>query len=502
MSGVNINELKKVLAENRIRHTLIELPPNTPNTVDAHLDAVQGTYDQSCATLVFQVGDEVMALLRRGDTKIDNKALRRAASTNKLRFLKPEELIDATGMAPGRVSPFLIPDMPIMIDSQVLKMKQMYVGTGGDEYMLLVEIEDLLKYIKSKFRNLQIVDVTTPDQDKQSRQRRILSGVNPTSSKGLHLGNYLGAVKQHVEFQEQGECYYFIADYHALNTVFDPSELRSNIRNTFLEYLALGIDTDKTVFFVESHVREIFELTEILNNMTTVSQMMRMHAYKDKMQDENTGHESINVGLFTYPILMAADILIFEPDIVPVGEDQKQHVEVARDIAQAFNNRYGDLLKVPDVFIKKSVGRLPGTDGERKMSKSLGNTINIFAPEETIKKQIMGIVTDPNRIHKDDPGDPEKNVTFKYMRELGFDQAKQAEFEERYRAGKIGDVEIKKAFFEHYLDYFGLMRERRARLEKDGDIIEKLMLKGSETANAIAHQTMDKVREGIGAFVI
>lgn len=345
-----------------------------------------------------------------------------------------------------------------------------------------------------------------------TKPKRILSGVNPTSSVGLHLGNYLGAVKQHVDFQDKGECFYFIADYHALNTVFDGDTLRNNIRNTFLDYLALGIDPEKTVFFVESHVREIFELTEILNNLTTVSQMMRMHAYKDKMNDENTGHESINVGLFTYPILMAADILIFEPDIVPVGEDQKQHVEVARDIAQSFNNRYGrkgskgekggDLLKVPDVFIKESVGRLTGTDGDRKMSKSLGNTLTIFADDATLKKQIMGIVTDPNRIRKDDPGDPAKNVTFKYMKELGFDAQKQEEYEARYREGAVGDVEIKQDFYAHFMDYFKPMRDKRAQLAAQDGMVEELMKKGATQANAVANQTMEKVRKGIGAFVI
>lgn len=496
MSKIDITQLKMILTEKKIKHELFKLPENTENTVESHVAAVGAKYDEVCATLVFQVGGEVMALLRRGDTKIDNKALRHAVNSNKLRFLKPEELVESTGMAPGRVSPFLIPEMTIFIDKKVLEKEEVFVGTGGDEYMLKVPVKQLVN-----FTNAEVVDVTTVDSNR-SHQKRILSGVAPSSSKGLHLGNYLGAVKQHVDFQKNGECFYFIADYHALNTVYDAAEFRSNIRNIFLDYLALGIDTDKTVFFVESHVREIFELTEILNNLTTVSQMMRMHAYKDKLQDESTSQESINVGLFTYPILMAADILIFEPDIVPVGEDQKQHVEVARDIAQAFNNRYGDLLKVPDVFIKKSVGRLPGTDGDRKMSKSLGNIISMFADEATLKKQIMGIVTDPNRIHKDDPGDPAKNVTFTYMRELGFDADKQTDFEARYREGKVGDVEIKQAFFEHYLDYFKPMRERREQLAKEDDIVENLMRKGAETANAVAHQTMDKVREGIGAFTI
>ncbi len=331
---------------------------------------------------------------------------------------------------------------------------------------------------------------------------RVLSGITPSSSKGLHLGNFLGAVKPHVEFQDKGKCFYFIADYHALNTVFDPEQFSHNVYETYLDYLALGIDLKRTVFFVESHVPAIFELTEILNNSVTLAQMKRMHAYKDKLANPDEDVDNVNMGLFNYPILMAADILVFEPDIVPVGEDQSQHVEICRDIAKSFNNKYKESLKVPELYIKKSVARVPGTDGVRKMSKTLGNDITIFADEQTIEKQIMAITTDPNRIRKDDPGDPEKNVIFKYMELMDYDESKRNDYMEMYKKGTVGDVELKREFLRFFLEYFKDVREKRDELSKDREMILNLMKENALKANEVANKTMQKVRKAIGALVV
>lgn len=332
-----------------------------------------------------------------------------------------------------------------------------------------------------------------------AQPKRILSGITPSSSKGLHLGNYLGAVKPHVEFQDKGECFYFIADYHALNTVHDPKEFGRNVYETYLDYLALGIDLDKTTFYVESMVPAIFELTEIFNNVVTVAHMQKMHAYKDKLANPDQEQESINMGLFSYPILMAADILAFNVDIVPVGADQAQHVEVARDIARSFNHRYGDVLKVPELYIKKDVATILGTDGQRKMSKSLGNDLTIFADEVTLKQQIRGITTDPARIHKNDPGDPAKNVIFSYLRLMEFGQEKVAELEQGYRDGSLGDVELKDLFYEFFLKYFAAVRAKRAEIANDRARIIQLMKDHAGKANTVADQIMKTVREAIGS---
>jgi tryptophanyl-tRNA synthetase len=328
-------------------------------------------------------------------------------------------------------------------------------------------------------------------------QKLYFSGINPSSSNGLHLGNYLGAVKPQVELQDAGRTMYFIANYHALNSVYDPEVYASNVENTFLDYLALGIDTERTIFFIETDVPEITELSVILQNVITFPQMKRMHAFKDKLQ-AGADESQINMGLFNYPILMAADILIFNPDYVPVGLDQSQHVEIARDIAKGFNARYGEVLKVPELVVQKETAKVLGTDGERKMSKSLGNDISIFATEDKIRQQIMGIITDPKRIHPTDPGDPEKNVIFSYMKMMNFPEDKRLDYEERYRIGTVGDVEIKKDFLNFYLEYFAGVRKHREELVVDKEQVKQIREVGSQKARAIAQETIAKVRKAVG----
>jgi len=328
----------------------------------------------------------------------------------------------------------------------------------------------------------------------------VLSGINPSSSKGLHLGNYLGAVKQHVEMQyESFRAYYFIADYHALNTIFDPEQLRSNVFNTYLDYLAFGLEPtrDNVLFYIQSSIPEICELNIILNNLVSMSELNKMHAFKDKLE-KGRKVESINHGLFNYPVLMAADILIFNAEIIPVGEDQVQHVEITRNIAKKFNNRYGTILTVPEVFVKKETGRILGTDGERKMSKSLGNYISVFSDESIIKEQIFSITTDQKRIHLSDPGDPKRNVIFSYMRFMNFDREKLAKFEEGYKNGTVGDVEIKKDFYSFYLDFFSQMRKRRKEYETRKDEINEMIQKNNQEARQIAKETIAKVRKAVG----
>ncbi len=327
--------------------------------------------------------------------------------------------------------------------------------------------------------------------------KRILSGINPSSTKGLHLGNYFGMVKPAVDFQKEGECFYFIANVHSLNTVFNPQEVESNTMNIFTEFLAFGIDPEKTVFYVESDIPSITYMQTILNNVVTVAELKRMHAYKDKLQ-EDVSPDAIGMGLFSYPVLMAADILAFNADMVPVGEDQAQHIEIAREMARTFNNRYGDILKVPELYVRKESARVLGIDGKRKMSKSLGNDIPIFGTEEEVKKQIMSIKTDPARIHPTDPGDPAKNVTFNYLELLEYDKSSIADMKERYKKGTIGDVEIKKILVDVFLNYFKEMRAKKAELAKNMDHIMKLRKSGAEKANQIAESTLHKVKLAVG----
>lgn len=336
--------------------------------------------------------------------------------------------------------------------------------------------------------------------------KRLLSGITPSSSKGLHLGNYLGAIKPHIEFQKSGECFYFVADLHSLNTVFNPEEVLNNTKNIFIEYLSFGIDPEKTNFYVQSDIPEITYLQTILNNSVTLAELSRMHAYKDKLQKEEDA-QKINFGLFSYPVLMSSDILIFKPDIVPVGEDQTQHVEIAREIARTFNNRYGDILKIPELYIQKEVARVPGTDGIRKMSKSLGNDLSIFANEDEIKKQIMSIVTDPARIHPTDPGDPTKNPCFTYLKLIKYDKIKKDselfvfEMEDQYRRGTIGDVAIKRTVFNAFMEYFADVRAKKRELEKNHEYIDDVRKKSAQRARKIAAETLNDVKSAVGLWL-
>ena len=327
--------------------------------------------------------------------------------------------------------------------------------------------------------------------------KRALSGITPSSANGLHLGNYLGMVKPAVEFQNEAECFYFIANIHSLNTVFEPKQVEQNTMNIFIEFLALGINNEKTTFYIESDIPSITYLQSILNNAVTISELKRMHAYKDKLQGD-ISPDQIGLGLFSYPVLMAADILLFDIDIVPVGEDQAQHVEICREIGKTFNNRYGNILKVPEQYFRPGSAKVPGIYGDRKMSKSLGNDLPIFAPETEIKKRVTLIKTDPARIHATDPGDPSKNVIFTYFELMEFNQEKIVDMKERYKKGSIPDREIKEIFYDFFMEYFSDFRSKKEKLLQDKTHLHDLRVEGAKRANPIADKTIERVRKAVG----
>ncbi|OGD71604.1 tryptophan--tRNA ligase [Candidatus Collierbacteria bacterium RIFCSPHIGHO2_02_FULL_49_10] len=328
-------------------------------------------------------------------------------------------------------------------------------------------------------------------------KKRILSGITPSGS-ALHIGNYFGAVKPQIELQDSGETYYFVADLHALSTVQNREDLERNITSVVLDYLALGLDPNRCVFFRQSDVPAHSQLAIVLANYVTYGHMQRMHAFKDKLQ-KGVSVESINMGLFNYPILMAADILLYKPYGVPVGEDQRQHVEITRDIAEAFNKKYNkEVFPLPEPLISKETGKLIGTDGERKMSKSLGNIIGIFADEEVIKKQIMGCFTDPNRKRATDPGKVEGNPVFIFHNLINDNKEEIGDLEIRYREGKVGDVEVKEKLFAAHMRLFKGARQRRQELESNLDMVRGILKEGAVKAGKVADQTLDEVYRLIG----
>jgi tryptophanyl-tRNA synthetase len=318
---------------------------------------------------------------------------------------------------------------------------------------------------------------------------RILSGIKPTGRP--HIGNYLGAIRQHINLQnEDHECLYFVADYHALTTVRNADELREFRRGVVLDYLALGLDPKKVTFFFQSDVPEHAELTWILSTVAPHGLLERAHAWKDAVEK---GNRDMNVGLFTYPVLMAADILIYQADWVPVGQDQKQHVEIARDIAEKFNHYYGETLKLPEPRIEKEVATVVGTDGQ-KMSKSYGNTISIFDSEDVIKKQVMGVKT--ASIDLKDPM-PIKDDLILSLYEQFSSSKELEELKANYQAGGFGYGRAKQALLAKLLDFFAEARARRTKLERSKDL-DAIMEAGAKKARKLAQATMTEVYERTG----
>ena len=318
---------------------------------------------------------------------------------------------------------------------------------------------------------------------------RILSGIQPSGS--LHLGNYFGMMRPAIELQEKGEAFYFIANYHSMTSLFDPAERRKNTLDVALDFLACGLDPKRTVFFRQSDVPEVTELTWLLATVVPVGMLERAHSYKDKIAK---GLEP-NDGLFTYPVLMAADILIYDSNIVPVGRDQKQHVEMTRDFAMKFNERYSETFVIPEPQIREEVAVVPGTDGQ-KMSKSYGNTIEIFGNEKVLRKKVMSIVMD-SRTPEEPKPDADKNNAIQLLKLVApADVAK--DFENRLRAGGLGYGDLKKALFEHYWNFFVEARKKRAELAANPDYVEKVLADGAAKARTKAREVLKRARKASG----
>jgi tryptophanyl-tRNA synthetase len=318
---------------------------------------------------------------------------------------------------------------------------------------------------------------------------RILSGIQPSGA--LHLGNFFGMMKPAIELQEQGEALYFVANYHSMTSLFDAAQRRRNTLDVALDFLACGLDPKKTLLFRQSDVPEVTELAWILTTLTPMGLLERCTSYKDKV----TRGISPNHGLFAYPVLMAADILIYDSNVVPVGRDQKQHVEVTRDIAIKFNEAYGETFVVPEPRIREETAAVPGLDGQ-KMSKSYGNTIEIFGEEKALRKKVMGLVMD-SRTPQEPKPDADKNLAVQLLR-LVAPAAVAGEFEERLRAGGLGYGDLKKALFEHYWNYFADARAKRAELAANPDYVNDVLMGSAAKARALAGKVLARARLACG----
>jgi tryptophanyl-tRNA synthetase len=323
---------------------------------------------------------------------------------------------------------------------------------------------------------------------KAVKNKRVLSGIQPSGE--LHIGNYFGAIRQHIAFQEENECFYFVANLHAMTSIQDKKKLEQATRQVAIDYLALGLDPQKATLFIQSDIPEVTELTWILSTITPMGLLERAHSYKDKI----TKGISANHGLFAYPVLMAADILIYDSEIVPVGKDQKQHLEMTRDMALRLNSVYGDTLMVPEEYIMPEVAVVPGLDGQ-KMSKSYGNTIEIFLDYKTLKRKVMSIVTDSTSLEA--PKDPDKNNVYALYK-LFATLKEQREMREKFLAGGYGYGSAKKELLEKIHNFFLPAQERRQQLMQEKGYVEEVLKAGAEKARQKALEVMNRVRANCG----
>ena len=317
---------------------------------------------------------------------------------------------------------------------------------------------------------------------------RILSGIQPSGTP--HLGNYFGMMKPAIELQERGEAYYFLADLHALTTVHNAAALRANVHELALDFLACGLDPARSVFFRQSDVPQVAELAWILSTVTPMGLLERCHSFKDK----TARGIAPSHGLFAYPVLMAADILIYDSDIVPVGRDQKQHLEVTRDIAIKMNETFGSIFKLPEPAIQESTAVVPGLDGA-KMSKSYHNTIDLFAPENVLRKKIMGIKPDSTPV--EEPKPMEGSVILA-LHKLVASEADHLGMENDFRVGGAGYGDLKKRLFGAVWEYFAPFRAKRVELEADPGHVEKILADGAQKAATVADGVMRRVRSAVG----
>jgi tryptophanyl-tRNA synthetase len=317
---------------------------------------------------------------------------------------------------------------------------------------------------------------------------RILSGIQPSGV--LHIGNYFGMMRPGIALQAEGEAFYFIADYHALTSLRDPKALRENSRRVALDFLACGLDPERAALFRQSDVPQVTELAWILATVAPMGLLERAHSYKDKVARGITA----SAGLFNYPVLMAADILIYDSDVVPVGKDQKQHIEITRDLAVKMNETYGEIFKLPEPRIQAATEVVPGIDGQ-KMSKSYHNNIDIFGDETETRKRIMSIVTDSTPVQA--PKDPARSTIFQ-LYSLFASKNEIEEMRERFRKGGTGYGDFKKELFEKLWDYFAPMRKRRKEILTDKSYIDNVLSRGANRANQVAYEVMQRVRGAIG----
>jgi len=341
-------------------------------------------------------------------------------------------------------------------------------------------------------------EIAGKSKEGKNMKKRILTGDRPTGK--LHLGHYVGSLKNRVALQDQYETFLIVADLHTLTTKpekKDTEKLEQNIRDQVLDYFSVGIDPGKGTVYIQSQIPEVAELALIFGMLTTVPRLERMPTLKEVMRDAELKIPSY--GLLGYPVLQSADIMMVRADLVPVGKDQVSHLEITKEIARDFNRTYGEVFPVPEALIPEDIPLLPGTDGVRKMSKSAGNDIKLSNSSEEVEKKVMSMYTDPKRIHADDPGTVEGNPVFIYLDAFATesDKIQVTRYKDQYRKGQVGDIEVKKYLAKILNNFLDPIRKRRAEFEKQPELVDKILKEGTQKAREEAKKTLEEVKKAM-----
>ncbi len=482
-----MQKVKDQLEQAGVKYEFTKLPDDISGEVDVHMRFHGKDMDLAMTNMVFKTEKGLIVVQRRGDTDIDNKKLKKLLGVQRLSLASSEDM-QSLGLEPGMVPP-LGYDLPFYMDEKVLERDEIYTGTGERLYTVKLNPHDLVKInnpVIGNFTNLNSFG-----------RKRILTGDTPTGK--LHLGHYVGTLENRVKLQDEYETFIIEADMHALSTLSEtPEKIGQFTREVVMDNLAVGLDPKKTIIFVESEVPEIYELAVIFSMYVSHNRALRNPTIKDEITMKGLG-DQFSLGFINYPILQAADILCVKGDLVPVGIDQQAHLEQSRELARDLNRICGkEIFPIPEVLIGR-VGKLIGTDGNPKMSKSLGNTIYLSDSAEEVEKKVMSMYTDPTRIKATDPGHIEGNPVFIYLDAFGTeeDQEKINEYKDRYQKGTVGDIEVKKYLVEMLNRFLDPIRVRRAEYEKNPELVEQILREGTARAREEAKKTLEEVKKAM-----
>lgn len=458
-------------------------------TVDEGVAELGIDYSDGVSTLIFKTEQGFIGVYRRDDRNVDSKKLKKILGVGNLDLASKKEVQKNFGFEVGVVGIYQ-KDLKYIMDDSLMAREYVYGGTGDARYDIKIRPKDLQKLSKAK-----VAKITIPSERSLKKRKRILTGDTPTGSGRLHLGHYVGTLENRVKLQKVYDTYIILANIHAYANYYDKAvEINAAVYQTFLDNLAVGIDPNTATIFLESGIPELYELYGFFLTMVKKNRAMRNPSVKDEIEYKKL---DASIAFICYPILQAADILGFNADLVPVGEDQVPVIEQVREIAKDFNKTYGETFVVPKAKIGR-VARLVGTDGKKKMSKSGANAIMLSDDEETLKKKVMAAYTDPKRIHVTDPGQVQGNPVFIYHDTFNPNKEEVDDLKERYKKGKVGDIEVKEKLFKALNTFLKPIREKRKYYEDRPDEAKEILIESTKKARKVVQEVTKLFRERVG----